>query len=146
MLVYCAGEISSSISSSRIPQEAWRAGDEARLKQRLLYMQMEESAYIHNIRSDFDMARSKKPYTPYDSVEYIEKGVVLKIERITKSALPNSVGGTRVMARILNGPLSGKEAQIRAGDRPNLLSGGEYYMVPDPEYFEIISRNSQDGL
>lgn len=144
ILVCCAGEMSTSLTNHRIPQVAWRAGDVVRLKRPLLYVLMEENAYIDHPLPDFDISKGTKPYTPYDSAQMIEKGVSLKVVRVTKSSLPNSVGGTSVFASILDGALAGRRARISAGQTPLLYFKGEHFMVPDPEYFEIISRGGQN--
>lgn len=142
LLVQCAGDRSREVPAVSIPEEAWRAGDVARLINPLIWMRVGQDAYINIPPDHFDPIRACKPFTRYDEIGVIEAGATLRVERIIRPATPNSVGGKRIIARILDGEHAGKEAMLCAGRAPSAYHNNEFFMVPDPDYFELIAREN----
>jgi|LakMenE18May11ns_1017448.scaffolds.fasta_scaffold9913318_2 hypothetical protein len=134
LLCQCAEGPTVNISNQKIPNKSFHTGDVVTVKRSLIYMAMDETAFIRPIPDNFNKAEIQKPISPYTFIGIIKPGDQMKIVKVTEDLLPNSVGGITTTALILDGELAGKEGIIRGFKK---IDG---FATPDPEYFKITPR------
>jgi len=140
MLSHCTWNPTVSISASKIPVNAWRPGDIAVVKRPLIFDSMEETSWISN-PPDKMYEHINKPISPYTYAGLIRPGDKLKVLRVEKDILPNSLGGTRPMALVLTGEQKGRVGQITVGNTLGIFASGEYFTTIDKDCFDVMHEN-----